>query len=354
MDQQPLTRNSCVGSHIPLWVKLAYSGFVAVLVPYYLHTYGPTNFLYFCDVAVLMALVAVWREDALWASMPAVGILMPQALWMVDFLGGLLGLHVVGMTAYMFDPVIPLFARGLSLFHFWLPLFLVWLVWRLGYDRRALVAWTVVAWMLILVCYFLMPAPPAPTENPNLPVNINYVYGLSDAKPQQWMPPLVYLGLMMIILPICLFLPTHLVLRRVFRESHVRSRDVGSPRSSNRPERPFPPFTEAPPTRCERASRILLKTAGIVGPLASLVVLSLAAWIYANSGRQGLVVGGWPLFLSAVFVWIPAHVLAGCLFLCGLGTQIYAGRGSAGWTAWNAIYFLSLPLVYALFVFIWP
>lgn len=206
-----------VRPRIPLWVKLAYTGFVCVLVPHYLRAYGPTNFLYFCDVALLMALIAVWREDALWASMPAVGILIPQALWMVDFLGGLLGLHVVGMTAYMFDPGIPFFARGLSFFHFWLPLFLLWLVKRLGYDRRAFVAWTAVAWVLILVCYFLMPLPPAPPLNPNLPVNINYVYGLSDARPQSWMPPLAYLGLLLVGLPICVFLPTHLILRRVFR-----------------------------------------------------------------------------------------------------------------------------------------
>ena len=44
---------------IPQTVKIAYSAFAAVLVPYYLQTYGPTNFLYFCDVAVLLTLVAV-------------------------------------------------------------------------------------------------------------------------------------------------------------------------------------------------------------------------------------------------------------------------------------------------------
>ena len=217
------TRSSCVANRIPLWVKLAYMGFVCVLVPHYLYTYGLTNFLYFCDVALLMALIAVWKEDALWASMPAVGILMPQALWMVDFLGGLLGMHVVGITAYMFDPGIPLFARGLSFFHFWLPLFLLWIIWRLGYDHRAFVAWTVVAWVLILVCYFLMPVPPAPPGNPNLPVNINYVYGLNDEKPQQWMPPLAYLGLLVVGLPMCMFMPTHLILRRVFSAANDHS-----------------------------------------------------------------------------------------------------------------------------------
>jgi hypothetical protein len=210
--------------HIPSLVKGLYTAFVCVLVPYYWKTYGPTNFLYFCDVALLMGLVAVWRQDALWASMPCVGILLPQTLWQVDFLAGLAGVQLTGMTAYMFDPGIPLFARGLSLFHFWLPIFLLWVVYRLGYDRRALVRWTVLAWALVLVCYFLMPAPPAPRDNPNLPVNINYVYGLSDAAAQTWMPPLAYLGLMLVVLPLCVYWPTHWLLSRVMpsaREGHM-------------------------------------------------------------------------------------------------------------------------------------
>ena len=204
---------------IPLWVKLIYTLFVGILVPFYLRAYGPTNFLYYCDVALLMTLVAVWREDSLWASMPAVGILLPQSFWIADFLGRIIGLPFCGMTAYMFDSKYPLFTRGLSLFHFWLPLFLVWILWRVGYDRRAFRAWTVLAWGLMLVCYFLMPAPPAPPNNPNLPVNIDYVYGLSDTEPQHWMPPLAYLGLLLVGLPLGVFLPTHLVLRGVFRPS---------------------------------------------------------------------------------------------------------------------------------------
>jgi hypothetical protein len=201
---------------IPLWVKLVYTGFVAVLVPYYWHTYGPTNFLYFCDAALLMTLVALWRESAIWASMPALGILLPQTLWAVDFISGCLGWQLTGMTNYMFSSTIPLFGRGLSLFHFWLPIFLLWIIHRLGYDRRAFLYWTILAWGLMLVCYFFLPPPPAPIDNPNLPVNINYVYGLNEERPQQWMPPAAYLGLMLIGLPAGIFLPTHLLLRSVF------------------------------------------------------------------------------------------------------------------------------------------
>ena len=90
-------------NRIPLSLKLLYTAFMLVLVPTYWHQYGPTNFLYFCDVALFFALGAVWLESPLLASMPAVGILMPQALWCVDFIGSCLGVPVMGMTDYMFD-----------------------------------------------------------------------------------------------------------------------------------------------------------------------------------------------------------------------------------------------------------
>jgi hypothetical protein len=222
---------------IPLWIKLLYTGFMCVLVPYYWRAYGPTNFLYFCDVALFLALLAVWSEKGLWASMPLVGILLPQALWIVDFLGGLFGRHLVGMTAYMFDEGIPLFTRALSLFHFWLPLFLLWIVWRIGYDRRAIVGWTALAWLLMVVGYFFMPAPPAPPDNPNLPVNINYVYGLSDRAPQSWMPPWEYFGLLMVGLPLCIFLPTHLLLGWIMPSTAKMAADGSNRRKPPTPSR---------------------------------------------------------------------------------------------------------------------
>ena len=76
---------------VPLWLKLAYSAFMAVLVPVYLYYYGPTNFLYFCDVALMLTLVGIWIESPLLVSMCAVGIVGSQALWIVDLLGNLAG-----------------------------------------------------------------------------------------------------------------------------------------------------------------------------------------------------------------------------------------------------------------------
>ena len=71
---------------MPLWLKVAYTAYMAVLVPVYWHYYGPTNFLYFCDVALILTLIAIWPENALLISMCTVGILVPQAVWVVDLL----------------------------------------------------------------------------------------------------------------------------------------------------------------------------------------------------------------------------------------------------------------------------
>jgi len=199
---------------LPGYVKLGYTAFMAVLVPVYWHNYGPTNFLYFCDAALFLTLFAVWRECALAASMAAVGILLPQFLWCLDFGAEFAGLKVTGMTSYMFEQNRSLFLRGLSLFHGWLPFLLVYLVVRLGYDRRALKAWTALAFVLCLAAYFLLPPAGAVLADPKLPRNINYVFGFDDAQPQHWMSPGRYLVVWMLALFTLSYLPTHWALKK--------------------------------------------------------------------------------------------------------------------------------------------
>ena len=215
-------------SRLPLWPKLAYTAFVAVLTPIYWMDYGPTNFLYFCDVALFMTVAALWLENSLLASAALVGILLPQLVWQIDLLATAFGLPITGMTAYMFKDSIKLFTRFLSFFHFWLPLLLLWIVWRLGYDRRGFVLWTVVGVANLLVCYFLMP-PPSP-DHGNQPVNINYVYGLADDKPQEWLDPNAWFAGLLIILPLLVWWPTHLLLGWLFPKPAAGSVDGGGGR----------------------------------------------------------------------------------------------------------------------------
>jgi len=204
---------------IPLAAKIALSVFVAVLIPVYWRDYGPTNFLYFCDVALFLTLAGTWLESSLLVSMCSVGLLLPQTIWLVDFGCQLLGFRLTGMTAYMFDHNLPLFTRGLSLFHGWLPLLLVWLLLRLGYDQRAYPAWTALAAVLVLVSYFFLPPAGAHLANASAPVNIDYVYGFNDQEPQHWMDQRLYVVLWIGVLWGAVFLPTHLVLRRLCRRA---------------------------------------------------------------------------------------------------------------------------------------
>jgi len=200
---------------VPFWLKLSYTAFMAVWVPVYWFYYGPTNFVYFCDTCLFLTLVAIWTENALLASMGAVGLLVPQFLWCIDFGAELLGLHLTGLTGYMFDSHRSLFLRALSLFHGWLPFLLIFLVLRLGYDRRALKTWTVLSVLLCLIAFFLLPPAGAHLSDPLLPLNVNLVCGFDDAHPQTWMPPGAYLVVWMGALFALAYVPTDLILRRI-------------------------------------------------------------------------------------------------------------------------------------------
>jgi hypothetical protein len=69
---------------------------------------------------------------------------------------------------------------------------------------------------LLLVCYFFTPPAGAHPANPNLPVNINYVYGFNDRQPQTWVNQNLYVVLWFGVLWLVAYLPTHLALHRIF------------------------------------------------------------------------------------------------------------------------------------------
>jgi hypothetical protein len=209
---------------IPLAIKFAYTAFVAVLVPFYLDYYGPANFLWFCDIALLLTVPALWWENRLLASMQLVAVLLGSLLWLADFVVRLTaGVFLIGWTHYMFNPDVPLVIRGLSLYHGVMPFFLRWLVARLGYDRRGWLLQSLLAWVVLPVCFFF-------TE----PVRaLNGVFGPSGQHPQTWMPPGAWLALVMLFYPLGVFLPTHLLLRRVMPTA-IGPESDGSPGPSSR------------------------------------------------------------------------------------------------------------------------
>ncbi len=202
---------------IPLWIKLPYTLFVCVLVPVYWHYNGPANFLWFSDFALLLTTVALWRENRLLAGMMSLATLLPEIGWNIDFFSRLLfGFGPAGAdgTHYMFDPSIPLPVRTLSLFHVFLPWLLLGLVIRLGYEPRSLRWQTLLAWIVLPASYLA-------TDTAH---NINFVLGFG-MPPQTGMPPLLYLALLMLLLPLCIYLPTHLLLIGINSRRHRKQKE---------------------------------------------------------------------------------------------------------------------------------
>ena len=191
-----------MAGEIPLWIKVAYTLMVAVIVPVYLAYYGPANFLWFSDVALVVTGVALWLESPLLVSMMTVGVLLPELLWNVTLFTRLLtGIRVSGLADYMFDTRIPKWIRTLSLFHVVLPVLMLWMLHRLGYDPRALPAQTALAWVILPLTY----AVTKPEDN------INWVYG-PGARPQRQISPPLYLAFVLILFPLIVYVPTHLLL----------------------------------------------------------------------------------------------------------------------------------------------
>jgi hypothetical protein len=197
----------------PLWLRLGYTAWIAVWIPAYWSHYGPSAFLWFCDLGNLQILAALWTGRAIFYSWAAVSVLLVQVLWVIDVLSRLaLGFHPIGGTQYMWSAAIPLGIRLLSLFHAAAPPLLLWGLRRHGYDRRALPLQTATAWAWLPLCW--LATPPAK--------DINWVYGPFDVA-QTRISPWAYLLLCMAAYPVLLYLPTHLLLRRFLGEPAQRS-----------------------------------------------------------------------------------------------------------------------------------
>ena len=188
---------------IPLWIKLVYTLFVAVTVVVYAVKWGPGNFLWFSDIALIGTVPALWLESGLLAGMMTISILLPEILWNLSFFVQLATRRrVSGLTDYMFDGSKPLYLRALSLFHVFLPVLLVWMISRLGYQSGALAAQTIVAWVVLPLSYWLT----KPEDN------VNWVRGFKNGMHRTG-----YLGLLMIGFPVVIYLPTHFLLMTMFK-----------------------------------------------------------------------------------------------------------------------------------------
>jgi hypothetical protein len=196
---------------VPLWLKIAWTVWLIVWAPLYWRQYGMQNFLFFCDIGNVLIGIGLWMESALIFSGAACGLLLLQALYVIDLAGALiLGRHVIGGTEYMFDPGLPLPIRLLSLFHLATPPLLLWAIWRLGYDPRGWKWQTLMAWIVLPINYLWRPE-----------MNVNWVRGLFFHQ-QHVIPGLVYFAAYLVALPLVVYLPTHLFLDWASQQRKLR------------------------------------------------------------------------------------------------------------------------------------
>jgi len=191
---------------IPLWIKITYTLFAVITIAVYAVKYPLGNFLWFSDIALVLTVPALWFESNLLASMMGIGILLPEVFWNVSFFGRLLtGKRLAGLTDYMFDAQKARYLRALSLFHVFLPVLLLWMIARLGYAPKALIAQTVLTWIVLPLTYVI--------TDPEK--NINWVFGPGPVQRTR-LSAILYLGLLMIAFPVFVYFPTHLLLQALF------------------------------------------------------------------------------------------------------------------------------------------
>ena len=179
---------------------------MAVLVPVYWVRYGPTNFLWFSDLALIGTLAALWLESPFLVSMMTTGVLLFDVVWSFLFFFRLIqGGKARGFVGYMFDPQISFFIRALSLFHLMLPIIQLWTLGKLGYDIQAWKYQVVLGWIVLPLTY----AVSGPKEN------INWVYGAKEV-PQTWLPATLYVAVLMVLYPTLVCFPAHRILKTFF------------------------------------------------------------------------------------------------------------------------------------------
>jgi len=143
------------------WLGLVW---LAIYLPSYAAAYGLTNFLFLCNLGVVLTAVALIVESPLLLSSQALAAPVIGLAWSLDAGWRLAtGSFLYGATGYMWDPQYPLFTRLLSLYHVAWPLLVLYCVRRLGYDRRGWALQTAIAASAIVAARLLT----APADNVN-------------------------------------------------------------------------------------------------------------------------------------------------------------------------------------------
>ena len=180
--------------------------FVIILIPTYLHYYGPQNFLWLSDIGLFLTVLALWTHSRLLMSMAAVGVLVTELIWNIDYFGELLfNVNIITLSDYMFDNSYPMVLRAISLFHVFVPVIWIWYLIKYGYDKRAFGYFTILYWIVLIATYLC--------TDPDK--NINWVFLPLESGWQ--IASLTWVIFLAVFFPLCIFLPAHYLFKKVFK-----------------------------------------------------------------------------------------------------------------------------------------
>ena len=148
--------------------------------------------------------------------MAAVGLLVFQLFWIIDFGVLILRTSTHRHDSLLFDGRKTLFLRCLSLFHGWLPFLLLFLVKRLRYERRALVVWDRHRLGFVPGLLLLYARARRNVAKPENTTKYELCFGLSRTQPQHWLASGLYLAVWMLFQSVFFYWPTHLLLSKWF------------------------------------------------------------------------------------------------------------------------------------------
>jgi hypothetical protein len=204
---------------LPVWIRWVAAIWLLFWFVVYWRSWGALNFLHLCDIAEILACIGFIADSALLISSQAVASLLVDAAWALDAAWTIIFRHhLIGGTEYLFDPSYPLWVRLLSLFHLALPVLLLWALHRLGYDRRGFPLQLGIAFVAFIASRF------APATQ-----NINYAFA-DPFLHRAWDPAPVHVVVAFLFMLVVVYLPTHLVLKRLFSPPVGReARNISAP-----------------------------------------------------------------------------------------------------------------------------
>lgn len=190
-------------------IKILISVFVLVLIPVYLHYYGPTNFLWFSDIGFFLTVLALWTNSNLSMSIAALLTLLLELVWILDFIWFLIFRNSkIKLADYMFDSQYPFWLRLFSLFHIFSPIIWIYYLSIYGYDKNAIYYAIPLFWIILLLTYFF--TDPAK--------NINWVFlpKIRNIKINTF----EWFLILFIVFPVLIFLPLHYLFLNFFNGSN--------------------------------------------------------------------------------------------------------------------------------------